>query len=121
MAQLAAIVLAAGQGTRMRSRRAKVLHKVCGKPMIGHVVDSLRRAGVREIVVVVGHQGEKVKEAVGPGVEFVWQREQLGTGHAVSMAKDIFAGHEGHVLVLAGDTPLHTPGTLKELGDAGRG
>jgi bifunctional UDP-N-acetylglucosamine pyrophosphorylase/glucosamine-1-phosphate N-acetyltransferase len=121
MAQLAAIVLAAGQGTRMRSRRAKVLHKVCGKPMIGHVVDSLRRAGVREIVVVVGHQGEKVKEAVGPGVEFVWQREQLGTGHAVSMAKDIFAGHEGHVLVLAGDTPLLTPGTLKELGDAGRG
>ncbi|NLN16308.1 MAG: bifunctional UDP-N-acetylglucosamine diphosphorylase/glucosamine-1-phosphate N-acetyltransferase GlmU [Firmicutes bacterium] len=121
MGQLAAMVLAAGQGTRMRSRRAKVLHKVCGKPMVGHVIDSLRLAGVSRIIVVVGHQGEKVMEAIGGGVEFLWQREQLGTGHAVSMAKDIFAGHEGHLLVLAGDTPLLAPETLKELAAAGRG
>ncbi|NMB17035.1 MAG: bifunctional UDP-N-acetylglucosamine diphosphorylase/glucosamine-1-phosphate N-acetyltransferase GlmU [Firmicutes bacterium] len=121
MAQLAAIVLAAGQGTRMCSRRAKVLHKVCGKPMVSHVVDSLRLAGVTKIIVVIGHQGEKVKEAMGAGVEFVLQEERLGTGHAVGMAKDIFVGHEGHVMVLAGDTPLLRPQTLKELAAVGRG
>jgi len=102
----AAIVLAAGKGTRMKSDLPKVLHPVCGLPMVEHVVRALRGAGVGRVVVVIGHGGEKVQEALGEAVEYAWQREQLGTGHAVRCASDALKGHEGPIIVASGDTPL---------------
>jgi bifunctional UDP-N-acetylglucosamine pyrophosphorylase/glucosamine-1-phosphate N-acetyltransferase len=102
----AAIVLAAGKGTRMKSDLPKVLHPICGLPMVAHVVRALWGAGVERIVVVVGHGGEKVQEALGDSVEYAWQREQLGTGHAVRCAVEALNGHEGPIVVASGDTPL---------------
>lgn len=103
-----AVILAAGKSTRMKSDLPKVLHPVGGRPMIEHVLDATREAGVGRIVVVVGHQAERVKEALAhhKDVEFALQSEQKGTGHAVMMCADSLANHDGSVLILAGDTPL---------------
>ncbi|MCH8829323.1 MAG: NTP transferase domain-containing protein, partial [Planctomycetes bacterium] len=94
--------------TRMKSTVPKVLHEACGRPMIEYVLDAARAARATRIVVVVGYQAEVVKEALAkfPDVEFALQSEQLGTGHAVMMCREILADHDGPVLVLAGDTPL---------------
>lgn len=116
MSQLKAIILAAGKGTRMQSELPKVVHKVLGKTMVEYVIEAAREAGASEICLVVGHKAEVVKEAVGDGVIYVEQKEQLGTGHAVKCAKD-FIGETGDVLVLCGDTPLIQGKTLKELVD----
>ncbi len=113
--QAAAIVLAAGKGTRMKSDLPKVLHKVCGLPMVEHVVRALRGAGVERIVVVVGHGGEVVQAALGGTVEYAWQREQLGTGHAVRCAAAALEGFEGPVIVASGDTPLVDAATMAAL------
>ncbi|MCD8501012.1 MAG: bifunctional UDP-N-acetylglucosamine diphosphorylase/glucosamine-1-phosphate N-acetyltransferase GlmU [Bacillaceae bacterium] len=110
-----AVVLAAGQGTRMKSRLYKVLHPVCGKPMVKHVVDNVLSIGVEKIVVVVGHGAELVKDTVGTKVEFVLQQEQLGTGHAVMQAEDILKDKQGTTVVLCGDTPLITEETIAQL------
>src|SRR5690606_32232044 len=84
MTKPAAIVLAAGQGTRMKSKRPKVLHEVAGRPMVRLVIDAVRRAGVERVIVVVGHGADDVRAAVADmNVEFVVQAQQLGTGHAV--------------------------------------
>ncbi len=115
MSNLYAIVLAAGQGTRMKSKKSKVMHQVNGEPMIGHVVNTLQKLGVEEIVVVVGHQGESIQEYFGNRVQFVWQQEQLGTAHAVKQAKLLLQGKEGTTLVVMGDTPLITLDTLELL------
>jgi len=103
-----AIILAAGKSTRMKSAVPKVLHPVCGRPMIEYVLDSARDAGVTRMVAIVGHQAEMVKQALSQhaDVKFALQAEQLGTGHAVMMCKQYLADHHGPVLVLAGDTPL---------------
>lgn len=110
-----AVILAAGQGTRMKSRLYKVLHTVCGKPMVQHVVDQVSSVGVDETVVVVGHGAESVKEVVGPEVEYVLQAEQLGTGHAVMQAEDLLMGKIGTTIVVCGDTPLITNETMEDL------
>jgi bifunctional UDP-N-acetylglucosamine pyrophosphorylase/glucosamine-1-phosphate N-acetyltransferase len=113
-----AILLAAGKGTRMRSELPKVVHAVCGKPMVWWVVRACKDAGVQRCVVVVGYEGQRVRDALAgePGVEFVEQREQLGTGHAAKMASPLFASHgEVDVFVLAGDGPLIRGATLLEL------
>ena len=108
----AAIILAAGAGKRMRSDLAKVLHPVLGRPMVDHVIDAVRGAGVQRIVVVVGHQGDAVRAAIADrGVEFAVQAQQLGTGHAVQQAAPALAGQHGTTLVLCGDTPLLTSDT----------
>ena len=115
---LLAIILAAGQGTRMKSRIPKVLHAVAGRAMVGHVLDAARVAGADELAVVVGVGGDQVREAIAAehpkGRVFV-QDEQLGTAHAVDAARDAFAEFDGDVLVLYGDTPLIRPETLKRL------
>lgn len=111
-----AIVLAAGKGTRMKSLKPKVVHEVLYKPMINHVVDELKLMGVDETIVVVGHEAAQV-EAIVDGVTFVYQTEQLGTGHAVLQAKDILKGKEGMTLVLNGDAPLVRKETLQGLID----
>jgi bifunctional UDP-N-acetylglucosamine pyrophosphorylase/glucosamine-1-phosphate N-acetyltransferase len=103
-----AVVLAAGKSTRMKSALPKVLHEVCGRPMIDYVLHAARAAGVGRLVVIVGHEAEKVKAALAgsPGVEFALQAEQKGTGHAVMMCRDNLKPHDGPVLVLTGDAPL---------------
>ncbi|WP_047154276.1 bifunctional UDP-N-acetylglucosamine diphosphorylase/glucosamine-1-phosphate N-acetyltransferase GlmU [Aneurinibacillus tyrosinisolvens] len=110
-----AIVLAAGQGTRMKSKLYKVLHPVCGKPMVQHVVDSLNRLDTNRIVVVVGHGAEKVKEQLGDNIEYVMQEEQLGTAHAVMQVASLLKDKPGTTLVLSGDEPLISSQTLEAL------
>lgn len=113
----AAVVLAAGKSKRMMSETPKVLHKVCGRPMIEYVFDAVRAAGVERIIAIIGHKAEMVREALAhhTDVEFALQTEQLGTGHAVMMAEQILQSHHGPVLVVAGDTPLLTAASLKRL------
>ncbi len=110
---LKAIILAAGEGTRMKSKLPKVLHKVCGETMLNHVIDAAKGAKVKETIVVVGHEAERVKESLGPEIRTVLQKDQLGTGHAVMMAEDYIEG--GIVVVLCGDGPLITEETLNDL------
>ncbi|MGI6566066.1 MAG: bifunctional UDP-N-acetylglucosamine diphosphorylase/glucosamine-1-phosphate N-acetyltransferase GlmU [Firmicutes bacterium] len=114
----AAVVLAAGKGTRMKSAVPKVLHPICGLPMIAHVVNNLREAGVERILVVVGQEGQEIQGLLGSEVEYVVQAEQLGTGHAVLQAEAVLQGCSGPVLVIHGDTPLYRPGTLRDLIEA---
>jgi bifunctional UDP-N-acetylglucosamine pyrophosphorylase/glucosamine-1-phosphate N-acetyltransferase len=108
MNQRIAVVMAAGKGTRMKSELPKVLVPVCGRAMVQYVVDALRAGGIDRIVVVVGYRAELVEaELAGrPGVAFALQAEQLGTGHAVMSAREHFAGHDGLVMVVAGDSPM---------------
>ena len=113
---LETIILAAGKGTRMKSKLPKVLHKVGGKPMLQHVVDAAKRAGSSREVVVVGAGAQLVEKTIS-GVEFVLQEEQLGTGHAVLSARKNFSASKGTVLILCGDTPLLTSELLKKFAD----
>lgn len=116
---LKAVILAAGQGTRMKSRLPKVVHRVMGKCMVEHAIDAARQAGADEICVVVGHGADMVKSEIhaikdSSAITFVMQEQQLGTGHAVKCARD-FIGTEGETLILFGDTPLITGQTLDRL------
>lgn len=113
---IAAVILAAGQGTRMKSSKHKVLHPLAGQPMLFHLLDSLNAAGISRRVVIVGAVGEQVEAAVaGRGVEIAWQREQLGTAHAALQARGTLADHDGIVLVCFGDTPLLSADTVARL------
>ncbi|MEF3306544.1 bifunctional UDP-N-acetylglucosamine diphosphorylase/glucosamine-1-phosphate N-acetyltransferase GlmU [Paenibacillus sp. GYB003] len=109
------IVLAAGQGKRMKSKLYKVLHPVCGKPMVGHVLDVLEAVRVDRKVVIVGHGAEAVQAYVGDRAEFALQAEQLGTGHAVSMARPMLESEDGITVVICGDTPLIRPDSLEAM------
>ena len=117
MSAPAAVILAAGKSTRMKSELPKVLHPILGRPMIDYVLDAARSAGCEKIVVIVGHKAEEVKAALShhPDVEFALQADQKGTGHAVMMSADNLAEHDGPVLVLAGDTPLLKGSSLSRL------
>lgn len=110
-----AVVLAAGQGKRMKSKLYKVLHPVCGKPMVGHVLDTVKAAGSQRTIVVVGHGAEQVKAYTGENAEYVLQETQLGTGHAVKQAKELIGSEEGSTIVICGDTPLVMAETLEGL------
>ena len=104
---ITAVILAAGQGTRMKSNKPKVLHQILGRPMIAYLLDTLKEVGVNDIVVVVGHQAEAVQAALKDyGVRFVVQEPQLGTGHAVQVAMPAVPSGAGTVMVLCGDAPL---------------
>lgn len=115
--QSMAVVLAAGQGTRMKSDLPKVLQQACGRPLVDYVVDALESAGVSRIVAVVGYREELVREALSTrdSVEFAVQAERLGTGHAVQVCRDQLEGHEGPVVVLAGDSPLTQSASISTL------
>jgi len=113
-----AIVLAAGKGSRMKSDLPKVLFPVCGRPMVHFVLDSLDKAGFKQKVVVVGHRAEDVRTELSTrqdSIAFVTQSQQLGTGHAVMQCRDQLQNHEGPVMVVAGDSPLLQPSSLKKL------
>ena len=115
MLDLVTVILAAGKGTRMKSKLPKVLHKAAGKPMLQHVLDAAKGAGAKRNIVVVGFGGEQVKEAMGDQAEFVVQAEQLGTGHAVRQAEPLLKDEQGTVVVLCGDTPLVTSDLIAKL------
>ena len=108
------VILAAGMGTRMKSKMPKVLHKVCGKPLSKWVIDASKAAGADKVCAVVGHKAETVKEVLGDVCEFALQTEQKGTGHAVMQAIDVIKNSKGEVVILNGDTPLITAETINK-------
>ncbi|MDK8643246.1 bifunctional UDP-N-acetylglucosamine diphosphorylase/glucosamine-1-phosphate N-acetyltransferase GlmU [Niallia taxi] len=110
-----AVILAAGQGTRMKSKLYKVLHPVCGKPMVQHVVDQVSKLQMERIVTVIGHGSDQVKAQLGDKISYANQAEQLGTAHAVMQAKDFLENKDGVTVVVCGDTPLITSETLEAL------
>lgn len=113
--QRRAIILAAGKGTRMKSKKYKVLHDIMGKSMIEHVVQNVKSSGVDQIVTIVGHGAESVKETLNDQSLYSFQQEQLGTAHAVNTAAEHLKGESGTTIVVCGDTPLVTAETLNTL------
>jgi len=115
-AKLAVVIMAAGKGTRLKSRRPKVLHQIGGKPLLSHVIAAASEVvAAEDIYVVVGHQAKQVRAAVAAtGVGFVEQTEQLGTGHAIQCAREAVEGYE-NILVLSGDVPLIRPETIEKV------
>ncbi len=112
---LAALILAAGKSTRMKSRTPKALHPLLGKPLLRWAVEAAAGAGAGRTVLVVGHQAQMVQETMGPELEYVLQAEQFGTGHAVQMAESLLADWDGPLLVLPGDAPLLSASLLEAL------
>jgi UDP-N-acetylglucosamine diphosphorylase/glucosamine-1-phosphate N-acetyltransferase len=113
-----ALILAAGKGTRMKSDLAKVLHILNGKPLLHYSLKAAKSAGAEKIVVIIGHQADKVREEFADsGCIFVEQNPQLGTGHAVLQAKDVLADYKGLTVILCGDVPLLKAATIKSLMD----
>jgi bifunctional UDP-N-acetylglucosamine pyrophosphorylase/glucosamine-1-phosphate N-acetyltransferase len=116
--RIAIAIMAAGKGTRLKSKHPKVLHEVGGKPILAHVIATAKKVvPAEDIFVIVGHEAERVREAVaGTGVRFVVQAEQRGTGHAVMVAREALAAYD-QVIVLSGDAPLITAETIRRLSD----
>ena len=112
---LATLILAAGKGTRMKSRLPKVLHELCGRPMLSYILDAAGAAGPERRLVVVGHDAERVSERFAEEAEFVRQDEQRGTGHAVRVCREALEGFRGDVLILYGDTPLLRGETIRRM------
>lgn len=110
-----AIVLAAGKGTRMKSEKSKQVHKILGKEIVLRAVENAKKAGIDDIVAVVGYKKEQVQEVLKDTVEYVVQEEMLGTGHAVMQARKYLEGKKGKVVVLNGDVPILRPETIKKL------
>ncbi len=115
--EIAVVILAAGLGTRMKSNKAKVLHEVCGKPMINYVAETAKKIAGSNVVLVVGNQADKVRRAVSKlgAFNFAYQKEQLGTGHAVQCALPHIPDHCREVVILCGDVPLIKSDTVRAL------
>ncbi|KMT22067.1 bifunctional UDP-N-acetylglucosamine diphosphorylase/glucosamine-1-phosphate N-acetyltransferase GlmU [Clostridium cylindrosporum] len=109
------LILAAGEGKRMKSKLPKVLHKVCGKSMIDYIIDAVKGANAKDTVVVVGHKADIVKGHLGNKVSTAFQDKQLGTGHAVMCCEEFLKDKDGIVIVLAGDGPLITKETISKV------
>jgi len=119
---IAVVIMAAGKGTRLKSKHPKVLHEIGGKPILAHVIATAKKVvPVQDIFVIIGHEAERVRGAVaGAGVNFVVQADQRGTGHALMVAREALSGDGGRydqVIVLSGDAPLITAETIKKLSD----
>ena len=113
---IAVVIMAAGKGTRMNSDLPKVLHPIAGRPMIQHVLTAARELQPQRLIVIVGHQRERViAELVKQGIEFVVQEPQLGTGHAVLQARPLLNDFRGEIVILSGDVPLLRAATLQQL------
>lgn len=117
-----AIILAAGKGKRMRDEKApaefpKVLRQASERPLISYVISALSDAGIDDINIIVGFGADYVKSALGGGYRYILQNEQLGSGHAVICAKDELGEISGHAIIMCGDSPLFTPGTILSLKD----
>jgi len=109
------IVMAAGKGTRMKSKKSKVIQKIYGKELVKRVVELAKKIGTDDVITVVGHQREQVMEVLGDSVQYAFQEELLGTGHAVMQAEQYLKGKSGKVIVLNGDVPIIRPETLKNF------
>src|ERR1700733_3573055 len=114
--RIAIAIMAAGKGTRLKSKHPKVLHEVGGKSILAHVIASAQKVvPAQDIFVIIGHEADRVREAVAStGVNFVLQAEQRGTGHALMAARDVLRGYD-QVIVLSGDAPLITAETIRKL------
>lgn len=111
-----AVILAGGKGTRINARAIpKVLYPLNGRPMVGYVIDTLKKIGITKPIMVIGFQGQKVRETFGDRVSYVWQRKRLGTGHAVLQAKSLLAKKSGYTFVLNGDNPFFSGNTLRSM------
>lgn len=113
--EVIAIVMAAGKGTRMKSKKSKLVHKIYGKEIIKRAVENVKKAGIENVITIVGYQKEQIQEVLKDSVIYAIQEEALGTGHAVMQATKILENKQGKVLVLNGDHPIMRPETLKGL------
>ena len=115
MGDTAVIIMAAGKGKRMKSNLPKVLHNIAGKPILNYVLDTVNRLEVKRKILIVGYKSYKIRELIGDKIEYVEQKEQLGTAHAVLQTEKLLSGFKGDVLILSGDVPFLTVKTLKKL------
>lgn len=115
MEETLAIVMAAGKGTRMNSKKSKLVHQIYGKELVKRAVENARKAGIDDVIAVIGYQKEQVQAVLGDTVKYAIQEEMLGTGHAVMQAKKYLKGKEGKVVILSGDVPILRPTTIKTL------
>jgi len=115
MQETIAIILAAGKGTRMKSKYSKLVQKIYGKEIVKRAKENAEKAGINDIIAVVGYQKEQVMQALGDNIKYTEQKEMLGTGHAVMQALEYLKGRKGKVLVLNGDVPILRPETIKNL------
>lgn len=112
---IVAVVLAAGKGTRMKSNKSKLVHKIYGKELVKRVVETAEKSDIKDIISVVGYKKEEVQKVLGDSVKYAYQEEMLGTGHAVLQAEEYLEGRKGKVVVLNGDVPIIRPETIKKL------
>lgn len=112
---IVAVVLAAGKGTRMKSNKSKLVHKIYGKELVKRVVETAEKSDIKDIIAVVGYKKEEVQRVLGDTVKYAYQEEMLGTGHAVLQAEEYLEGRKGKVVVLNGDVPIIRPETIKKL------
>ena len=112
---IVAVVLAAGKGTRMKSNKSKLVHKIYGKELVKRVVETAKKSDIEEVIAVVGYKKEEVQKVLGDTVKYAYQEEMLGTGHAVLQAEEYLEGRKGKVVVLNGDVPIIRPETIKKL------
>ena len=112
---VAAVILAAGKGTRMKSNKSKLVHKIYGKELLKRVVETAKKAEIEDVIAVVGYKKEQVQEVLGDTVKYAIQEEMLGTGHAVLQAENYLKNKNGKVVVLNGDAPIIRPETIKNL------
>jgi bifunctional UDP-N-acetylglucosamine pyrophosphorylase/glucosamine-1-phosphate N-acetyltransferase len=115
MSDTAVIIMAAGKGKRMKSNLPKVLHNLAGKPILNYVLDTVSQLEVKRKILIVGYKSDKIRELIGDKIEYVEQKEQLGTAHAVLQTKKLLSDFKGDVLILSGDVPFLTIKTLKKL------
>ena len=115
MEETIAIILAAGKGTRMKSNKSKLVHKIYGKELVKRAVETTRKAGIDDVIAVVGYLKEQVQDVLGDSVKYAVQEEMKGTGHAVMQATKYLEGKKGKVLVLNGDVPILRPETIEKL------
>lgn len=112
---IVAVVLAAGKGTRMKSNKSKLVHKIYGKELVKRVVETAEKSDIKDIIAVVGYKKEEIQKVLGDTVKYAYQEEMLGTGHAVLQAEEYLEGRKGKVVVLNGDVPIIRPETIKKL------
>lgn len=113
--EVIALVLAAGKGTRMKSDKSKLVHKIYGKELVKRVVETAKKSGVNDVIAVVGYKKEQVQQVLGDSVKYAYQDEMLGTGHAVLQAEEYLKYKHGKVVVLNGDVPILRPETVKKF------
>ena len=112
---IVAVVLAAGKGTRMKSNKSKLVHKIYGKELVKRVVETAKKSDIEDVIAIVGYKREQVQLVLGDSVKYAYQDEMLGTGHAVLQAEEYLKNKKGKVLVLNGDVPIIRPETIKNL------